>query len=215
MKAIFFRNEIIEKWMLPKLCQSKYLMTLVYCLISPILVLVEEVLMAKETYQISDRAGNVIDKLNKSAKEEKKKKPDYIWEKLTEEERSVMVKYYNFKEKSIDFRSQAMSRESSIQLVYQTAFVFYQFFLIPVRELDFSSRFKLIFRTASSVWIMQLVLQIISILLSAYSTFSPILENLRFKRLKKHKKEPHFGYLVVKIIQVTSYIFFSSGVVYL
>ena len=134
---------------------------------------------------------------------------------MNEEEKCKMIEYFNFKENSIDFRSEAMARESSIQLVYQTAFVFYQFTYNPVRELDFSSRFQIIFRTASSVWILSLAFQIISILLSAYSTFSPILENFRFKSLAKRQEKPHFCYEIVKIIQVVIYIFFASGVVFL
>ena len=190
-------------------------MILLYCSISPVLVLLEEILLAKRSYRITKQIGNIIDKNLQSASNNKHNKPNYNWEKLSEEEKCNMIEYYNFKEKSIDFRAKVMSRESSIQLVYQTAFVFYQFFNNPVRELDFSSRFKIFFRTASSVWIMGLTFQIISIILSAFSTFSPILENLRFKSLVLKQKEPYVGFWIVKIIQIVLHIFFSSGVIYL
>ena len=214
--------------MTSKCCGSKIVATIIYCLISPTLVLVEEFILAKQTYNIVRETGDICDKYKLGKKltfVEKMKlltsdpkslfaNSKYVdWKELAEEDKIKMEKYYKFVEKRINRRSQIMSREASIQLVYQTAYVMYQFKYVPVRDLTFD--YKLIGIEASSIWITKLIWQVISIILSAYSTFAPILANFRFKTFKKYveKKEPHLGFLIVKVIQVAIHIFFASGVI--
>jgi len=78
-----------------------------YCLISPVLVLFEEFFLANNRF-----------KATKSVRDEIAKKP---WSDMTEEEKLKMVEYYRFIEYQNERRLQVMAREASIQLIIQHA----------------------------------------------------------------------------------------------
>jgi len=79
----------------------------VYCLISPVLVLLEEFFLAKNKF-----------KTTKSVRDEIAKK---ALSDMTEEETQKMVEYYRFLEYQNERRLQVMAREASIQLIIQNA----------------------------------------------------------------------------------------------
>ena len=179
----------------------------IYCVLSPVLVLLEEAIDATQYYRIVRSVSAFSNK---------------EWNDLTEEEKIKMEKFYKFLEYRNDRRLQIMARESSIQLVYQNAIVLYQFRYPPVRELDFSSILQMIsslnfgqLTSAHTIWILQLTLQIISIGLSAYSTFNPIMEYTAFRTFKNHQKHVSIISSIVKAFQLLFHIIYSSGVVYL
>ena len=169
-------------------------------------MLLEEAIDASQYYRIVRSVSSFSDK---------------EWDELTEEEKIKMDKFYKFLEYRNDRRLQIMARESSIQLIYQNAIVLYQFRYPPVRELDFSSILQMISSmklgqpTAATIWILQLTLQIISIGLSAYSTFNPIMEYTEFRTFKKHQKHVSIISYIVKAFQLPFHIIYASGVVYL
>ena len=76
---------------------SRHLMRLIFCLISPVRVLVEEIIMAVKTFRITNATGNLLDNYVQSTPKNENKNTEYNWDKLTEEEQSKMVEFYNFK----------------------------------------------------------------------------------------------------------------------
>ena len=173
-----------------------------YCLISPVLVLFEEVFLSK-------------DKLNTTAsvRDQISKKP---WHDMTEDEQQKMLEYYRFLEYEMERKLQVMAREASIQLSIQNALVLYQLVYPPMRELDYSADFtNRIFTSAYTIWVFRLTLQVISILLSAYSTFNPILKDMQFQTFKKEQKHVSAVSYVLKVVQVATHIIYATGVVYL
>ena len=169
-----------------------------YCLISPVLVLLEEVFLANNKL-----------KTTRSVRDEIAKK---MWIDQTEEEKQKMVEYYRFVEYQNERKLQVMAREASIQLIFQQAFVLYQFVYPPMRELEYSAIGHF---TPYTIWIIRLAVQLISILLSAYSTFNPILSNMKFQTFKKEQEHVSIFSYVLKIVQMILHIIYATGVVYL
>ena len=69
-------------------------------------------------------------------------------------------------------------------------------------------------RPASTHWIILLCLQIVSIVLSAYSTFRPIIETRKFSSFKQQKQVGLLDY-VFQVLLVVIHLVFATGVVYL
>jgi len=112
-----------------------------------------------------------------------------------------------------------MAREASVQLTLQNALLMYQFFYPPVLELYFTHIPISIFGkdvkiTPSARWISGLILQIISIMLSAKSTFFPISDTMTLSGFKNNKLKGLIHY-IGQMIQVILHLLFATGVVYL
>ena len=110
-----------------------------------------------------------------------------------------------------------MAREASVQLTLQNALLMYQFFYPPLLELDFTHNSIFgqdIKISASARWIVGLILQIVSIMLSAKSTFSPI---NRDKTLSGFKNNNMMGLIhyIGQMIQVIFHLLYATGVLYL
>jgi len=69
--------------------------------------------------------------------------------------------------------------------------------------------------SAYTIWIFRLALQIISIILSAYSTINPILDDMLLQTFKKEQRYVSAFSYVVKIAQILIHIIYATGVVYL
>ena len=182
---------------------------MIYCILSPTLVLLEEFIVAKDTWYIVRSVYNGLS--------------DKEWETMTEVEKVKIEKYYEFIEYRYKRKLQIMARESSIQLTYQNALVLYQFVNPPIRELDYTPNvdYKIFswkvgeMTAAHTFWVVGLTIQLVSVGLSAYSTFSPILEDLKFQRFKKDRQHVSVFSYLIKVVQVFLHIIYSTGVVYL
>jgi len=106
-----------------------------------------------------------------------------------------------------------MAREASVQLTYQNALLLYQFFYPPLVELDFTNN-PISYISPSVRWIFGLVLQIISIVLSAKSTFSPINDYKILSGFKNDKPVRLINYILL-MVQVILHLIFAAGIVYL
>ena len=134
-----------------------------------------------------------------------------------------MVIYYNVIDYNAGRKLQIMSRESSIQLIYQLAFALYQFMHPPIMELDYTYKSEIYFgswkigsiRPAHRRWFMSLFLQLLSILSSAIGTFSPLINNQKFESFKNHQQYPNLSAYLIKLFQMILHLFFATGVVYL
>ena len=127
-----------------------------------------------------------------------------------------MEKYYSSIYRNHDRRIMIMAREASVQLTLQNALLMYQLFYPPLLELDFTNTpiSKYIKIRPSARWIGGLILQIVSIILSAKSTFSPINDDTTLSGFK-NKKMMGLIHYIGKMLQVILHLIFATGVVYL
>ena len=102
-----------------------------------------------------------------------------------------------------------MAREASIQLTYQNALIIYQFLYPPMLELNLNS-----WSYPSAHWMSFLGLQMISILLSGYSTFNPVIVDIQFQNVSQKRLFGLTNYLVI-VFQMLIHIVIASGVVFL
>ena len=112
-----------------------------------------------------------------------------------------------------------MAREASVQLTLQNALLMYQFFYPPLLELDFThSPISIVGQdikiSPSARWIIGLILQIVSIILSAKSTFSPIIDDQTLSGFKNNNMKG-LVYYIGQMLQVIFHLIFATGVVYL
>ena len=112
-----------------------------------------------------------------------------------------------------------MAREASVQLTLQNALLLYQLFYPPLLELDFTHNQISIFGKdvtirPSARWIGGLILQIVSIILSAKSTFSPINDDKTLSGFKNNKMMGLIHY-IGQMLQVILHLIFATGAVYL
>ena len=177
-------------------------MIIVYIIFAVPLVVVEEFLMAFETYVGVQKIAKITSKNT----EGDTLKP---FQELSDEEQCEYDNYYNSIGKVNKWRLEVMAREASIQLTYQNALVIYQFLYPPMLELNLNS-----WTYPSAHWMSFLGLQMISILLSGYSTFNPIIVDIQFVNTSTKRPFGLWNYLVT-VFQMLIHILIASGVVFL
>ena len=132
------------------------------------------------------------------------------FEELSETDQVVFKRYYTSVFMQNKGKLQFMAREASIQLIYQNAIVIYDFVYPPVREMDYST-----WSSPYSRWITAVGLQLLSVVLSAYSTFNPIIEDLKFQSYRRYKTAAGCTSYLIKVLQILVHIIIATGVVYL
>jgi len=158
---------------------------------------------------------------------QKVRKIEHLWgeenpktfRQFTDEEKDTLENYYSSIYRNHDRRMMIMAREASVQLTLQNALLVYQFVYPPLLELDFTHNpisilEKDIKISPSARWIGGLILQIVSIILSAKSTFSPIIDNMTLSGFKNNKIKGLIHY-IGQMVQVILHLIFATGVVYL
>ena len=201
---MFHRNKIIDKWL------TGYFGVFgifIYVIFAGPLFVVEEILIAQETY-VDIQKVKTIEQVWVDSNEEQKN-----FQELTENQKNTLKEYYSSVYRRSDERMMIMAREASVQLTYQNALLMYQFFYPPLRELDFTNN-QISSISPSVRWIAGLVFQIISIVLSAKSTFSPINDYATLSAFKNGKMVGLANY-ILQMVQVILHLVFASGVVYL
>ena len=174
----------------------------IYLIFSPFIVVIEEIVIAFQTYVEVRKVAKIMAKNEDS----KTIKP---FQQLSIEYQKAYEDHYEQESIRNTRRLQIMARESSVQLTYQNALVMYEFFYPPVYALDFNS-----WQYPSARWMVGLVLQIVSILLSGYSTFNAIIENMKLQSHVKGKPAGFSNYLI-KVLQVLCHVLIATGAVFL
>ena len=141
------------------------------------LAVVEEVMIASDVYSSVRQMRTQQGLLNGVDEDQNPLK----FEDISTEEKVSLMEFYDSVDLLNERKMMLMARESSIQLVYQQALLLYQFVYAPLLELDFT---KTIIQPSSAKWMLGLALQVLSIALSANSTFSPIIQNAQFHGFK-------------------------------
>ena len=186
---------------------------LVYVAFAAAIVVIEEVISAKETYLETRKMQEMTNVLKGSDAQGNPIK----FEDLTESEKQALQNYYDALDERTERRMTMMAQESSIQLIYQKALLLYQFVNVPLVELDFTHGVtnEINPTTPSTLWISGLVLQTVSILSSANSTFSPIIHNTKYRSFKNNSESAGVFNHITNVMQVILHIVFATGVVYL
>jgi len=107
-------------------------------------------------------------------------------------------------------RLSVMAREASIQLVYMITLIIYGYFNHPVLDLDYQGS-----TYPTAIWIGRLVWMLISTCLSAYSTFTPLLEDLKLTSYRRYKRPASLPEQIVTIIQILVHLFFAAILLFL
>jgi len=172
----------------------------------------EEGLIAKEIY-------NEIQKIKKIEDLWRDENPKTFGQ-LNDEQKNTLEKYYSSIYIKSDRRMMIMAREASVQLTLQNALLMYEFFYEPLLELDFTHNpisifgFELPIISPSARWIGGIIFQVVSIMLSAKSTFSPINDNAILSGFKNNNLKGLI-YYIGQMLQVIIHLIFATGVVYL
>jgi len=184
----------------------------IYVILAGPIFVIEEIIIAKETY-FDIQKVKTIEKIWTDSDESGNIKK---FEELTEEQKNILDVYYSSVYLRSDQRMMIMAREASVQLTYQNSLLVYQFFNPPLLELDFTNNNSAISpeHSPSAQWIAGLFLQIISIILSAKSTFSPINDHATLSGFKNDKLVGVINY-VLQMVQVILHLIFATGIVYL
>ena len=95
------------------------------------------------------------------------------------------------------------ARESSIQLVFQLVLAVYQYSNFPASEFIFVNTFAI---SATMQWIGVLILQGVSIVLSANSTFNNALALLDIKTLKMFGRKSFFLHSLSAVLKNSSHL---------
>ena len=190
-------------------CYFGVLAIFIYVIFAAALFVVEEILIARQTYFDIQKVKTIEKIWTDSDESENITK----FEELTEHQKNILDVYYWSVFVRSDQRMIVMAREASVQLTYQNALLVYQFFYPPLVELDFTNN-PITYISPSIRWISGLVLQIISIVLSAKSTFSPINDYKILSGFKNGKPVGLINYIIL-MAQVILHLIFGAGIVYL
>jgi len=203
---LIHRNTVIENWLT---CYFGVFGICIYVLFAGPILVVEEILIARETYVDIEKV-KTIEKIWTELDESGNGKK---FEELTEDEKNIFDAYYSSVYLRSDQRMMIMAREASVQLTFQNSLLVYQLFYPPLLELDFTNN-PVAYISPSGQWISGLVLQIISIALSAKSTFSTIND---YKMLSGFKNDKHVGLInyILLMVQVILHLIFATGIIYL
>ena len=134
--------------------------------------------------------------------------PNFLF--LEDKQREEYATYFTGIATHNNRRLSIMAREASIQLVYMLTLIIYGFFNQPVIELDYQG-----WKNPTAIWIGLLFLTLISTMLSGYSTFTPLLENLNWNTYRQYKRPASLLEQIVKIVQILIHLFFVSFLLFL
>ena len=131
-----------------------------------------------------------IEKFSQESQSDIEISPSY--EALSADDRKEVQSFYIIYEKGLLYSKQVMTRESSIQLVLQICVLINQYRDFPAIELIFPN-YDLVQNSATILWITGLILQLLSLILSAYTTL-PIKVFLRAHSLSTSSFGICFGF---------------------
>ena len=169
---------------------------ILYVMIAGALVVLEEFIVAAVTYMDVRK----LQKLNTNYE-----KP---FDELSDDQK-VFEQHFQAVSEENEHKLRVMAREASIQLTLQNSVVIYELLNPPIYELDFNG-----WPHASARWIAGIAFQIVSIVLSMYSTFNPIIQNVKFQSFVRGRPVGLADYFV-KVFQMIVHIIISTSVVYL
>ena len=211
---MFYRNKKIEATIAKVV--GRNLAILFYIMFAGMVVLVEEVMMSREYYRQTEKIMKLKSKSQKVYKigdykiKFTKLNTTTHFKDLPMEDQKSYIQFYGSITSNRAWRLQIMARESATQLCLQTALVLYQYLYQPMFDMNYQE-----WRYPTFIWCMVLIIRLISIFLSAYSTFTPVMDNLKLKEYNRIQRPPYFSMYVIKVLQTMLHIIFGTFLTYL
>ena len=131
---------------------------------------------------------------------------------LKEEDKKIVVKFFERREKEDAFTLKMIHLESSVQLTFYLTLLLFSFYEVPLLDKNYNeSQLNL----ASIRWVIGLIWFIIKTLLSGFSTFSPILRILKKDSYRSTASAPSVMQYISTTIKMLLDLWFSAGVTFL
>ena len=175
-----------------------------YVVFGFVIVLFEEILVAVILFKVQ----KAIMKSNSFNSLFPNLTPNFFY--LRDESQKEFVTYFNGVAAHNDRRLSVMAREASIQLVYMLSLAIYGYVKQPVIELNYQGS-----KYPTATWIGIMAWTLISTLLSANSTFPPLLENLQLTSFRRYNRPAGLREQIVKIMQILLHLFYASVLIFL
>ena len=215
---MFYRNKKIEDTIAGVV--GRRVAIGIYIIFAGVVVLVEEVMISYQHYRQTEKLLKLktvkLQKVYKLGPFEQKISSYSLdtmtpFQHLQTEEQESYTQYYESTYTNRAWNLQIkMARESATQLCLQNALVVYEYFYQPLHDMNYQQ-----WPHPTAVWCLVLALRLLSIFLSAYSTFKPIIENLNLREYKRVQRPPTVTSYVIKVLQTFLHIIFVTSVTYL
>ena len=99
-------------------------------------------------------------------------------------------------------------------MVFQNALLIYELFQPPLRELNYNTHYLTPALSPTYIWVTWIIIQILSILLSAKSTFKAIIDYTKIRNYISNRENTFTEYAVM-VSRVIIHIMLGTVVVYL
>ena len=164
-------------------------------------IVLDEIEMAVKSYRPTANFINL-----------QRRKENVKYEDLTEEERKIVKKFFDIREKADSSGLKLIHLESSVQLTFYLTLLLFGLYEVPLLDKNYKeSQLNL----ASAKWVFGLIWFIVKTLLSGYSTFSPILRILKKDSYKLTASAPSIPKYISVTINVLLDLCLASGAAFL
>ena len=131
---------------------------------------------------------------------------------LAEEDKKIVTKFFEVREKGDAFMLKLIHLESSVQLTFYLTLLLFALYEVPLLEKNYNeSQVNL----ASAKWILGLMWFIVKTLLSGYSTFSPILLILKKDSYRLTASAPSIMQYISTSVNIILDLTFAAGMTFL
>ena len=164
-------------------------------------IVIEEIEMAIKSF------GPTVRFLNLQRRSENEK-----FDRLTDEQKKIVTKFYDVREKEQILTLKMIHLESSVQLTFYLTLLLFSLYEVPLLENNYNESQL---NVASTKWTLGLTWFILKTLLSGYSTFSPILRILKNDSYKVTACAPSLIQYFCTTINILLDLCFAAGITFL
>ena len=131
---------------------------------------------------------------------------------LTEEDKKIVTKFFDSREREDGFMLKIIHLESSVQLTFYINMLLFSLSEVPLLDFNYNESQT---NLASAKWVLGLIWLIIKTLLSGYSTFSPILRILKKDSYRLTASAPSIMQYICTTINMLLDLWFGAGMTFL
>ena len=141
-----------------------------------------------------------------------RRKENTKFDDLTEEDKKVVKKFFDAREKDDFFTLKMIHLESSVQLTFYLTLLIFSLDEVPLLDKNYNESQS---NVASAKWIFGLIWFILKTLLSGFSTFSPILKILKKDSYRSTGSAPRIAQYISLTINTLLDIWLAAGMTFL
>ena len=164
-------------------------------------IILEEIGMAVKLYRPSANFFNLQRRIDNAK-----------FEDLTDEDKKIVTKYFETREKGDVFTLKLIHLESSVQLTFYLTLLLFSLYEVPLLDKNYNESEL---NVASAKWVFGLIWLIVKTLLSGYSTFSPILRMLKKDSYRLRASAPSIMEYICKVFGMLLDLSFSTALTFL